>query len=312
MTAEDLSVPGGRVSIAIPTYQRGPVVVANVERLLRLASRPAEILIVDQTPSHDPPIEEQLDEWSRAGTIRWIRLPQPSVPHAMNEALRLAVSPIVLFMDDDVVPSADLVGVHEAAHGDGTWAVVGQILQPGESPRHYDDRRLHRGALRDLEFPFNHDAPAIVENVMAGNLSVNRSRALDLGGFDENFLGAAYRFETDFARRVVAAGGRIRFEPRATLDHLQAPTGGTRAFGDHRSSRSMAHAVGDYYFARRHVPGFWRYAARRFVRNTFTRYHLRHPWIVPGKAIAEMRGLALAMRLARRGASSSGSSSGHR
>jgi len=290
---------GNRVSIAIPTYERGPIVVAVVERLLQLAPRPAEVLIVDQTSSHEAGIQAQMEDWSRAAKIRWIQLTRPSVPHAMNEALRLAASPIVLFMDDDVIPCNEIVAAHEAAHASGVWAVVGQILQPGEAPHHHEEARLHRGAVRDLDFPFNHDTPCFVENVMAGNLSVDRIRALELGGFDENFLGAAYRFETDFARRIIHAGGRIQFEPRATLDHLKVPTGGTRALGDHRSSLSPAHAVGDYYFGRRHVPRFWRYAIRRFVKNTFTRYHLRHPWIIPAKAVGELRGLALGLRMAR-------------
>jgi GT2 family glycosyltransferase len=295
----EASAKRSRVSIAIPTYERGPVVVAVVERLLQLVPRPAEVLIVDQTRSHDAGIRAQMEAWSRDATIRWVRLPHPSVPHAMNEALRLATSPIVLFLDDDIIPCVDLVAAHDSAHVNEVWAVVGQILQPGEAPHHHEEGRLHRGATRDLEFPFNHDTPCLVENVMAGNLSVDRARALELGGFDEKFVGAAYRFETDFARRIIRAGGRIQFEPRARLDHLKVPTGGTRALGDHRSSSSPAHAVGDYYFGRRHVPHFWRYAVRRFVKNTFTRYHLRHPWIIPAKALGELRGLALGLRLAR-------------
>ena len=134
---------------------------------------------------------------------------------------------------------------------------------------------------------------------MAGNLSVDRARALAIGGFDENFSAVAYRFETDFALRLVAAGGRIRFEPSATLRHLKAPGGGVRTWGDHRSSASPVHSMGDYYFARRHVPGFWRYAASRLVKNVLTRYHARHPWLIPTKLVGEIRGLVRGTRLAR-------------
>jgi GT2 family glycosyltransferase len=181
------------------------------------------------------------------------------------------------------------------------WAVVGQILQPGEQPGHFDDATLRRGALRDLEFRFNHDRSCDVENVMAGNLSVDRARALAIGGFDENFLFAAYRFETDFARRVIAAGGRIRYEPAAGIRHLKAATGGIRAHGDHRGSASPAHPAGDYYFARLHVRAFWRYVARRLVKNVATRHHLRRPLLIPLKLIGELRGLLLGLRLARSG-----------
>lgn len=287
------------VTVAIPTYNRGAILVETIARLLRLTPPPAEILIVDQTRAHDDAVAARLEAWSRGGAIRWIRLPEPSVPHAMNEALKAASQPIVLFIDDDVVPSPSLVAEHERAHGAGTWAVAGQVLQPGQRPEHCG--ALHGGALRDLEFPFHHDGACDVENVMAGNLSVVRERALALGGFDENFIGAAYRFESDFARRVIAAGGRIRYEPRASLDHLHLPTGGIRAHGDHRRTATPAHSAGDYYFALWHVRDFRRYALRRFVRNVFTKWHLRHPWTLPAKIAAEVRGYVLAKRLYRRG-----------
>jgi len=130
---------------------------------------------------------------------------------------------------------------------------------------------------------------------------MDRERALAIGGFDENFVGAAYRFETDFAVRLVAAGGTIWFEPQASIHHLKLATGGLRSFGDHRSSASPAHSVGDYYFALRHRPPFWRYALARIRRNIATRYHLRHPWTIPTKLVGELRGLLLARRLARTG-----------
>jgi GT2 family glycosyltransferase len=290
-----------RVSIAIPTYNRGPILIETLELLLALTPRAAEIVIVDQTKSYSPELEAKLDAWSRDGSIRWFRLPEPSIPHAMNEALRLATQPIVLFVDDDIIPSSTLALEHERAYADGVWAVVGQVLQPGEQVVHFDEANMHGGPLRDLEFHFNHDVAGDVENVIACNLSVDRERALSIGGFDENFLAAAYRFETDFARRIVDAGGRIRFEPRANIDHLHVPTGGVRAHGDHRRTAAPTHSAGDYYFALWHVRPFADYAMRRFIRNVATRYHLRHPLTIVPKIVAELRGLALARRLHRRG-----------
>ena len=117
--------------------------------------------------------------------------------------------------------------------------------------------------------------------------------------------GGAYvdRFETDFARRLVEAGGRIRYDPSASIRHLKVPAGGVRAWGDHRSSASPMHSVGDYYFARHHVRRFWPYVRQRLLRNVITRYHLAHPWAVVPKVIGELRGLALATKLAKKGRS---------
>jgi GT2 family glycosyltransferase len=290
-----------RVSIAIPTYNRGPILVETLERLLALTPPAAEIVVVDQTKSYPAEIEARLRTWSNDGSVRWIRLPEPSIPHAMNEALRAASQPIVLFVDDDVIPSPALAIEHERAYTNGVWAVVGQVLQPGELVMHFDDANIHTGPLRDLEYPFNNDVAGDVENVIACNLSVDRERALSIGGFDENFLAAAYRFESDFARRIVNAGGRIRFEPRANIDHLHVPTGGVRAHGDHRRTAAPSHSAGDYYFALWHVRPFVRYAIRRFIRNVATRWHLRHPLTIPAKISAEVRGLLLARRLHREG-----------
>lgn len=291
------------ITVAIPTYNRGAVLLETLDRLFALDPGPGEIVVVDQTPEHPPEVAARLDDLHRRGSIVLVRLDAPSIPHAMNVALERARYEIVLFLDDDIEPSLGLVGAHAAAYrASEIWAVVGQVLQPGQQPEHFDEAVLRRGPLRDLGFRFHHDTSCDVENVMAGNLSVSRNRALSIGGFDENFTAAAYRFETEFARRVVNAGGRIRFEPAATLRHLQVPTGGVRSFGDHRCSASPAHATGDYYFARLHVSSFWRYAAGRLVRSVVTRWHLRHPWAIPPKLIGELRGLALALALARRGA----------
>jgi GT2 family glycosyltransferase len=280
------------ITVVIPTYNRGAIVVETLRRLFALTPPADAIIVVDQSPEANP----ELARWQTEGKIRHLRLDAPSIPHAMNVALQEASTPLVLFLDDDIEPSPTLIAAHTESHRDhGATAVVGQILQPGDVPTHIDQ------PVDDLEFRFHSDRGRFLTNVMAGNLSVDRERALDIGGFDENFIGAAYRFETEFAIRLAAAGGTIWFEPRASIHHLKLATGGLRSFGDHRSTASPAHSAGDYYFALLHRPPLWRYALTRIRRNVATRYHLRHPWAIPTKLVGELRGLLLARRLVRRG-----------
>lgn len=290
------------ITIAIPTYNRGPILVRTLESLLSMWPHAAELLVVDQTREHPAEVDARLRQWEASGLVRMVRLATPSIPHAMNVALREARHEHVLFLDDDSAPVPDCLEAHaQALAQPGIWAVVGQVLQPGEEPAHFEETVLRRGLLRDLEFRFNHDAACDVQNVIACNLSVSRERALSIGGFDENYTAVAYRFETDFALRVVAAGGRVRFEPAAAVRHLKIPTGGVRAYGDHRTSANPAHAVGDYYFALSHAPHVGRYVAQRLRRNVLTRFHLTHPWTIPAKLIGEARGLLLARKLGRKG-----------
>jgi GT2 family glycosyltransferase len=290
------------LSVVIPTFERGRVLVDTVRMLLEQEPRAGEILLVDQTPQPEAEVVGQLAAWEREGAIRWYRLEVPSVPQAMNQGLRAARSPIVLFLDDDIVPAPGLVGAHARNYSDpGTWAVVGQILQPGQSALQGAEGGTRRGIWRDLEFPFNGDRRRQVFNCIAANLSVRTDRALQAGGFDESFLGVAYRFETEFCRRLIRMGGKVFFDPAASVRHLRAARGGTRAWGCHLRSGSPAHSVGDYYFAFRESTGSERiaYVMGRLLRSIRTRYHLRHPWWIPVKLTGEVRGLWQAYRLSR-------------
>ncbi len=295
MTVDDISV-------VIPTYQREQVVLDTLAALLR--GPRAEIVVVDQTPAHEPAIASALERHEREGAIRWLRLDAPSIPRAMNEGLRQATRSVVLFLDDDIVPGEGLLAGHAAGYrDDSVWAVAGQVLQPGQEVVALPPPYRVAGLRAFLDFPFNSGVPAWVENGMAGNLSVRRQRALAIGGFDENYVGAGYRFETDFSRRLCRAGGKILFQPEAQIRHLRAPHGGIRSQGSHLSSASPIHGVGDYYFALRHGSRLEAagYILARPLRETATRYHLRRPWWVPVKLLGELRALAWAVRLAARG-----------
>lgn len=279
-------------SVVIPSYQRGAAAAASIEALLSLREPPTEIILVDQTPEHPPAVAARLGALENAGRIRWLRLPEPSIPHAMNTGLRAAQQPIVLFLDDDIVPGESLISAHVAAQASARL-VAGQVLQPGESPR-----RLAPGEA----FRFYSDHAAAITEFMGGNFSVDRAAALELGGFDENFVGAAYRFEAEFAHRYLSAFGPIRFEPAARIDHLAIPTGGTRAHGNHLRTTRPGHSAGAYYFLLKAKPTGWlQQLLWRPIRAVRTRHHLRRPWWIPLTLLAELRGLLLARRLLRQG-----------
>ena len=293
-----------RLSIVIPSYRREQVLLDTVHALLEICSSEDEVIVIDQTQVHVESVEKQLREWDKSGSIRWLLQGQPSVVAAMNRGLRVAHSDLVLFLDDDIVPSPDLLAVHRRAHQEQPelWAVTGQILQPGQGLDSSCSSSQSHGLRADLDFAFNSTRPCEIKNVMAGNLSVKKQHAVAIGGFDENFLSPiSFRFETDFARRICMAGGKIRFEPAASIQHLAFPTGGTRSLGSHLRSASPLHGVGDYYFALVHgrgAEGFLYILCRPF-REVRTRYHLRHPWWIPVKFVGEIRAMFMAFRLDR-------------
>ncbi len=293
-----------RLTVAIPTFRREGILVRTIQKVLDQTPKALEVLVLDQSPSHDGQTETALRQWDSAGAIRWVRLGHPSIPATLNTALALTSSDVILFLDDDVIPAPGLLEAHFSQYQeDRVWAVCGQVLQPGELPAPGPVTCPRSGFSAYLDYPFNSSFSDWVKNGMAGNLSVRRQRAIEAGGFDENFTGTAFRFETDFCRRLSGMGGLIRFEARASVRHLRASSGGTRAFGNHLDSHSPAHGVGDYYFAL--VQGITaaslRYMATRPFREVMTRFHLRCPWRIPLKLVGEIRSLLLAIRLVFRG-----------
>jgi GT2 family glycosyltransferase len=281
-----------RVSVVIPTLGRGEVLLQTLREVLLQEPPPQEILVVDQTPDHAPEILESLTEMEKRGEIRWIRRSRPSIPASMNTGLLGARGEVVLFLDDDVAPAPRLIAEHLEAHRQALGEVIsGQVLQPGESPT----------PLAGSAFSFRSSIPQEVSEVIGCNFSVRREFALGVGGFDERFVGAGYRFEADFCDRAREAGGRIFHVPTASLRHLKAPRGGTRASGSHLTTVWPGHAVGEYYYLLRRRPrgAVWRFLIRP-LRSVRTRHHLRRPWWIPPTLCAETLAMLWAVTLVAR------------
>lgn len=286
------------ITAVIPTYGRDEVLVDTLQALLALSDKPNEILVVDQTPNHAQATDEALGEMERRGEIRWLRLTRPSIPVAMNEALRSATSAVVLFLDDDIRPDPDLVAMHRAAHSSAadTVLVAGRVIQPWEEG-------INPESLPLEPFRFCSIRPQNLEEFMGGNFSLPVIAARRTGGFDENFVRVAYRFEAEFASRW-RRQHRILFDPRACIHHLKAERGGTRSFGDHLRTASPGHAVGFYYFLLRVRPRRWMidFLVRPFSAVT-TKFHLKRPWWIPPVLLAQISGMIWAIWLFARGPS---------
>ena len=280
-----------QISIVIPTYGRGRVLLQTIECLLPQISGEDELLVVDQTRVHEESIRAPLASWSADRLIRWIRLDFPSVTGAMNCGLRAARAPLVLFLDDDIVPADDLVRQHASAHaGETAQLVAGRVIQPWEW-----------GKDPDPSSPFNSPRPGKRLEFMGGNFSICRETALSLGGFDENFRYSAYRYEREFSDRLLAGGGSIHYAPGAWIRHLKTPEGGVRSFGNHLTTAGPGHSQGAYYYILGTPGNRGCRLVTRFGRSIWTRYHLRKPWHIPRTLLAESRGLLEAVSCWRQG-----------
>jgi glycosyltransferase involved in cell wall biosynthesis len=293
------------ISVAIPTYGREEVLLDIVDQVLRQNPAAAEVLVLDQTPEHEPKTAQVLTELAQRGAIRWLRIRRPSQPAALNRALMESSQPITLFLDDDIRIVPGFIQAHAVNYENPEiWAVAGQVIQPDQSVIHGFLHQPSSKRLADLDFPFNSDQKCFVTNAISCNFSVRTKEAIDSGCFDENFTPpVGYRFDAEFCKRICRRGGKIVFEPAARIYHLRYSRGGTRIHGGHLTSISPSHGVGDYYFAIRQgvCTETLGYTARRPIREICTKFHLKHPWWIPVKLIGEFRAIFQAIQLAHQG-----------
>lgn len=295
------------LSVVIPTYNRGSVLIDTLCNLLSQSEFADEIIVVDQTIySEQEQTYLRLKELNSDGKIKWVRKNKPSIPEAMNSGLLLAKSDWVLFLDDDVRFNDDFIKSHRTVIAtSGRLAHVGQIVQPWQEPNcAQGDYSSRKGLYKDLAFSFNAREPSLINNCMAGNLCVNKGAAIKAGGFDENFFGVAYRFETEFCKRFCDVHNTLfYYSPQPLLKHLHIKSGGTRAYANHLTSLSPVHSFGDYYFSLLQGQGLDRvsFVFKRFVTSVLAKFYVVKPWYIPIRLIAEIRGLKMAIKVKKTG-----------
>ena len=97
-----------KISIIIPTYRRELLLRNTLADVLRLDYDDLEIILVDQSESHDT---DTCDLINNLGyKIRYFRTSPPNVVRAVNFGVMKSKGDILLFLDDDIaIPDKDLV-----------------------------------------------------------------------------------------------------------------------------------------------------------------------------------------------------------
>lgn len=137
---------------------------------------------------------------------------------------------------------------------------------------------------------------------MGCNHSARTAILRRLGGYDTNYIGSAFREDTDMAIRIWKSGGLIIFDPEAWLTHLAAPTGGCRINAPVKANPEWWVPFNRLYFAFRHLfptMEFWKSVFFVDFRQTVLRKaHLSRPWKIPGAAFSYFYSASRAVRAA--------------
>ncbi len=208
------------LSIVIPTLARPQLLARVLDRLSRQTrAGDFEVLVVADAQERDIGAVDAAIS-GRPFSVRRLSALRPGASAARNTGWRAGSAPIVLFLDDDVLPEAELVGEHLRWHEryeDEHVGVLGHV-------RWADELRVTT-FMRWLELGIQFDYPRIV-GIEAGwgrfytaNASVKRALIERAGGFEEERLPFGYE-DLDLARRMEPLGFRLLYNRAAVAEHL--------------------------------------------------------------------------------------------
>lgn len=240
-------------SLIIPTYGRERILCDSIASVLQQDYPSFEVLIIDQTPQHEPETEQYLQEMASAGKIRWFRVNWASLPGARNYGVRRAIGEIVLFLDDDVLLPPGCLAAHARNYDRSeVGAVAGRVFDrmkladaiPGLAIEDLPPEAMDPGIAWyhiDLVHTIK---PQRVLTARGCNMSFRREVFTRYGiWFDERFRGSAVREESDFCLRIRKTGWQIWYDPEAHLVHLGEETGGCHDI----STRSLQYQLTFYH-----------------------------------------------------------------
>lgn len=207
-----------RLSIVIPTVGRPEALSRVLARLDRQQAADFEVLVV-----RDPADGSRYELGARGFEVRELTRHDPGVSAARNVGWRAARAPLVLFLDDDILPESRLVGEHldwHERHPEPEVGVLGMV-------RWADGLRV-TPFMRWLEGGIQFDYGAIVGEdagwgrFYTANVSVKREMLERVDGFDEGF---AFLYEDlDIGCRMGRHGFRLLLNRAAIGEHLHAVT----------------------------------------------------------------------------------------
>jgi glycosyltransferase involved in cell wall biosynthesis len=202
------------VSVIIPTFNGASRIGNCLDALLKqTAGRNAEILVVN-----DGSTDNTLDVVRRYSGVRLITQANAGPAAARNRGALETEGAIILFTDDDCVPTPD-------------W--LGAMLEPFEDPEVVGVKGVYRTRQKSLVARFVQIEYEDRYRLMAGldcidfidtySAAFRRDRFLEMTGYDTSFpLACAEDIELSY--RMSGRGWKMTFAPRAIVYHTHPDT----------------------------------------------------------------------------------------
>jgi len=219
-----------RVTVILCTLNRChilPVALESVAASRLPGSVEWEVLVVDNN-SRDA-TRRVVEDFCSRYPARFVYLyeSQPGKSYALNAGIREARGDILAFMDDDVTVEQTWLRNLTECLDKGEWAGSGGrtlAAQPVSPPRWLAlDGPYGMGGILGALFDLGDKPCELTQAPFGTNMAFRKEMFEKYGGFRTDLgprPGSQIRNEdTEFARRLMAAGERLRYEPCAVVYH---------------------------------------------------------------------------------------------
>lgn len=216
-----------KITVIICTYNRCQTLSNTIKSVADQAVSPSlcwEILIVDNDSTDET--AQVVEELRRRypGRLRYLVERQKGVSHARNAGIREARGDILVFIDDDETAHPDWLRNLTAGLYDGEWCGAGgRVLPPPFSPPPWlsPQNSFSCGPLAIFNPP--QEAGNLGQPPFGANMAFRREVFDKFGGFRTDLGRVGGKMisneDTEFGRRLLAAGLRVRYEPSALTYH---------------------------------------------------------------------------------------------
>jgi glucosyl-dolichyl phosphate glucuronosyltransferase len=219
-----------RVSVILCTFNRWQSLLKALDSLAESRvpnSTEWEVLVVDNNSDDRTSEVAQNFCRSHAEHFRYLREPQQGKSRALNTAIQAARSEILAFLDDDVTVDPAWLANLTAPLGGSAWSGVGGRILPEPDFRAPSWMPTEgRYALAPLAvFDYGADGGALDDTPFGANMAYRKELFAKYGGFRCDLGPGSGSKEpqksedSEFGKRALAGGERIRYEPSAVVYH---------------------------------------------------------------------------------------------
>jgi GT2 family glycosyltransferase len=202
------------VSIIIPTFNGGSRIGNCLDALVpQSVGLDAEILVVD-----DGSTDDTRDVVARYSHVRLLSQKNAGPAAARNRGALEAKGTIILFTDDDCVPTSDWLAAMIKPFDDpkvvgvkGVYRTRQEAIAARFVQIEYEDRYRLMAGLTDIDF---------IDTYSAG---FRRDRFLEMNGYDNSFPVACAE-DIELSYRMSARGWKMKFVPTAIVYHTHPDT----------------------------------------------------------------------------------------